>query len=124
MLPQFRQEVARLRAILDGETDVPSRAAAECQLGCLLARVGEANRALAHLDAAKRWIEWLHDPARLCEIDHMIGVAWARKGDHARARAFTERAYDAARRRGDAGAQARIAASLAMTYAAAGKFDS
>jgi len=117
----YRQEVARLRTSLETDTDVTRRAETEFQLGSVLARLGDYEQALLHVNAARRHYEHEAASAALCEIDHITGVACAAKGEHERAHVHLEKALQGARRRADPAAEARILISLANLSQARGE---
>src|SRR5436309_15577 len=116
----YRDEIDGLKARLVAGANELQTAQSHQQLGFLHARLGEGEQALLHLTTARRLFEARGDVRAVGNVDALIGIACALKGDHERAAACFERARETAAKLGDEDLAARVANHMADAATARG----
>jgi transcriptional regulator with PAS, ATPase and Fis domain/tetratricopeptide (TPR) repeat protein len=116
-------ELSRLRAHLEEATDEADRAATAVALGALLARVGDHDQALLHLNAARRYYRSGADRVRQAELEGLIATSCTAKGEVERAVTHLTSGLEIAGALDDAILEGRLRTELGLALLAGGETD-
>ncbi|HEY3358490.1 MAG TPA: sigma 54-interacting transcriptional regulator [Polyangia bacterium] len=113
-------ELTRLRALLEEATAPDERARMSVAIGALFARVGDHDQALLHLNAARRHYQLGAEAGQQAEVEALLGVSCAAKGELERAVTHLRRGLELCDGRADQEREGRLSCELGLVALAQG----